>query len=137
IDPELVTVRPTGGDRLIEANLEARFWLTSSFQLAAFVDYGQLTGEVRGLPLPRDALRQSLVTPGIGFRLITDLGPIRVDVGYDPSGVRTLPLLIDDEMGGIRAAGLVRFDPFEWDSPGGWRAFTRRLQVHMAIGQAF
>jgi outer membrane protein assembly factor BamA len=139
VDPGLVTLRPTGGDRVIEANLEARYWLTSSFQLAAFIDYGRVSGDIRGLAGAGvgDAARQALLAPGVGFRLITDLGPIRVDVGYDPSGPRMLPLLVDDDAGGIRHAGFVRFDPFEWDDPGLFRAFTRRLQVHMAIGQAF
>ena len=137
VDPRLVTVRPTGGDRVIEANLEARYWLGSALQLAAFVDYGRLSGDLRGVAGAGDATRQSLVTPGVGFRLITDLGPIRVDVGYDPGGPRTLPLLVDDGAGGIRQAGIVPFDPFEWDDPGFFRALTRRLQVHMAIGQAF
>jgi outer membrane protein assembly factor BamA len=138
VDPRLVTVRPTGGDRVVEANVEARYWLGSSLQLAAFVDYGRLSGDLRGVQAgASDALRQSLFTPGVGFRLITDLGPIRVDVGYDSSGPRTLPLLVDDGAGGIRQAGFVRFDPFAWDDPGFFREFTRRLQVHMAIGQAF
>jgi hypothetical protein len=138
IDPRLVSLRPTGGDRLFEANLETRYWVGSTLQLAAFVDYGRLSRAASPFAgAAPGGLRHSMLAPGVGFRLITDLGPIRVDVGYDPSGARTLPLLVDDGEGGVRQAGFVQFDPFEWDDPGFFRALTRRLQVHMAIGQAF
>jgi outer membrane protein assembly factor BamA len=138
VDPGLVAVRPTGGDRVVEANLEARLWLGEMFQLAAFFDYGRLSGDPAAAFAGADAAhRASLLSPGIGFRLITDLGPIRVDFGYDATGARTLPLLADDGAGGVAPAGYLRFDPFEWDDPGFFRALTRRLQIHMAIGQAF
>ena len=139
VDPALVSVRPIGGDRLFEANVEARYWMGSSLQLAAFLDYGRLTSR-SGAGVEADvpaALRQSLLTPGIGFRVITDLGPIRVDLGYDPSSARTVPLFAESDDGGIRQAGYVRFDPFAWDDPGFFRELSRRLQFHFAIGQAF
>jgi outer membrane protein insertion porin family/translocation and assembly module TamA len=139
IDPARISVRPTGGDRVLEANIEARWWLASVLQLAAFLDYGRLerTGGGEFGNGAAGELHEALFAPGVGVRLITDLGPIRVDIGYDASGPKTLPLLTDDGTGGVRSAGYVRFDPFEWDDPGALRAFVRRLQLHMAIGQAF
>jgi outer membrane translocation and assembly module TamA len=136
IDPDVVTVRPTGGDRVIEGNLEGRLWLTDSFQLAAFLDYGSVTrttGSAAALG-PRSEAR---LTPGIGLRLIADIGPIRVDLGYDPAGARVYPVLAADADGGVAHIGNARFDPYNRGAPGFWRELGRRLQLHMAIGQAF
>lgn len=135
IDPSFVTVRPSGGDRLAEASLEARYWVSDVMQVAAFVDGGRLWRE-SGAPFDADRA-QSRITPGVGVRLVTDLGPIRVDVGYDGAGEERLPLLVVDEEGGIAHAGSTRFSPYEYGSPGGFREFVRRLQLHVGIGQAF
>ncbi len=137
VDPADVSVRATGGDRLVEANVEARLWVSDVLQLAGFIDYGRIWRVDEGA-LPFDGLdAASRVTPGVGFRLVTDLGPIRVDVGYDPGGFERLPLLLVDDEGSIRSAGLARFSPYEYDDPSAFRAFVRRLQLHVAIGQAF
>jgi hypothetical protein len=138
VDPEAVTVRPTGGDRVAEANVEARVWLTSALQLAAFADFGrvwQRSGAALGaLPVARSGAR---LTPGIGIRVITDIGPIRLDLGYDPGGPRTLPVVVADDDGDILHIGNARFDPYGRGDPGFLREALRRLQFHMAIGQAF
>ena len=133
---DVVTVRPTGGDRVIEGNLEGRLWLTDAFQLAAFLDYGRVwrtngSGAALG---PRSEAR---LTPGIGIRLIADIGPIRVDLGYDPGGARVYPVLAADALGGVTHVGNARFDPYGRGAPGFWRELARRLQLHMSIGQAF
>lgn len=139
VEPRLVAARPTGGEAVVEANLEGRVWLGDSFQLAAFADLGVLwrtldggadaLGTVRGV---------ALVTPGLGVRVLTGLGPIRVDVGYDPSGPHRYPLLAGDpEGGGLLFLGNVTYDPFEHDDPGFLKELWRRLQLHVAIGQPF
>ena len=81
IDPDsLGLVRPsaTGGNRVAIANAELRLptpFLGDRFRLGVFVDAGALWngGET---PKPR-------ITPGLGLRVNSPLGPIRLDVGYN------------------------------------------------------
>lgn len=139
VDPDDVSPRPTGGDLLLEANLEGRVWVSNTVQFAAFVDFGMLRRDALavGDAFVVDA-SESLVTPGIGVRILTGLGPVRIDLGYDPSGARTYPLITrDPETGDLIVLGNVVYDPFEFDDPSGFTEFVRRLQLHVAIGQPF
>jgi outer membrane protein insertion porin family/translocation and assembly module TamA len=135
-----VLVRPTGGHRVLDGGVELRLWLAERLQAVAFIDGGRVSRDAGGT-LAGGAvlgrLSESRVTPGVGLRLLTDIGPIRLDIGYDPGGSRIYPVLVDDRDGAVRFAGTARFDPYAWDDPGGWTEFTRRLQLQMAIGQAF
>jgi outer membrane protein assembly factor BamA len=144
VDPELVEPRPLGGKRVVEWNAEARWWAADVLQVAAFVDVGhvQARSDLRGRTcdggeLCLDVPGMTRVTPGIGIRLITDIGPIRLDLAYDGGSGRTVPLLARGPDGDVASAGRVRFDPYGWDDPGALRGFVRRLQLQMAIGQAF
>ncbi len=139
VDPDEVAVRPTGGELLFEGNVEGRHWLTNTLQLAAFADLGVIARDPWG---SADALIgenwSALVTPGIGVRILTGLGPIRIDLGYDPSGARTIPLFTrDPETGDLVILGDVVYDPYEWDDPGFFSELWRRLQLQVAIGQPF
>ncbi len=133
VDPDVVTARPTGGDRLLEGNVEARLWLGSRIQLAAFVDAGRLERTAFD-PIPARA--EASITPGIGLRVISDIGPIRLDVGYDPAGAKRYPLFLQQD-GNLLPLGNVTYDPFRFDRPGFIREALRRLQLQMSIGQAF
>lgn len=81
IDPtKLSEVRPaaTGGNRLGVANVELRFptpFLGDRFRLGAFVDAGALWNG--GTPA---MLR---ITPGVGLRVTSPVGPIRLDVAWN------------------------------------------------------
>lgn len=140
VDPDLVSVRPTGGDLVFEANLEGRYWLTNSFQGVVFVDFGLLAPDAFGTAgdgVAADDLA-TLVTPGIGIRLLTGLGPIRIDLAYDPSSPELIPLLVRDTVtDGIVDLGSVRYAPFTHDRPGFLTELWRRLQLQVAIGQPF
>jgi outer membrane protein insertion porin family len=70
-------VFPTGGNALLLAGAELRYNFTRSFQLATFLDVGNVYPEVRDLAL--SALRSSA---GLGLRYRTPIGPIRLDWGY-------------------------------------------------------
>ncbi|HSA55599.1 MAG TPA: BamA/TamA family outer membrane protein [Gemmatimonadaceae bacterium] len=78
-------VVPTGGDNLIVANAELRLRspiLPEIVQWALFVDAGQVWNRGRaGTGVNFSDLR---TTPGVGVRVFTAFGPIRVDVGYNP-----------------------------------------------------
>jgi outer membrane translocation and assembly module TamA len=139
VDPDLVDARPTGGDALIEANLEGRLWVSDVVQLAAFLDFGSLWRDAfsDADDLIDPPHNESLLTPGVGIRLVTPVGAFRLDVGYDPSGARTYPLLTQGPDGGVIFLGDVVYDPFGFDDPGPLKEFLRRLQLHVAVGQPF
>jgi outer membrane protein assembly factor BamA len=83
IDPDDLRFAATGGNTLFVANAELRFpapVFRSRLRLAAFVDAGGVW-QLGVDDAPRSEVR---VTPGLGIRLTTPLGPARVDVGYNP-----------------------------------------------------
>ena len=131
VDPDLVRLRPLGADRLVEAALETRWSFASRAQAAAFVDFGWIARD--------DAFDDDwIVSPGVGLRLIANIGAIRIDLAFDPRGARDLPLRsAPDADGAIADLGFVRYDPFGYDDPGFLRGALRRMQLHFAIGQAF
>jgi len=74
---------PTGGSSALVANLELRVpapVFTSRVHLTFFVDVGQVWDEPQGLYFSIADLR---VTPGVGLRFATPLGPVRVEAGYN------------------------------------------------------
>jgi outer membrane protein assembly factor BamA len=74
---------PRGGTAMAVANLEYRRGLQAlaqPIQLVGFVDAGTVW-EGATAPLRLANLR---VTPGLGVRVVTPLGPFRVDIGYAP-----------------------------------------------------
>jgi outer membrane protein insertion porin family len=73
---------PTGGNTLIVANAEWRVRLPSfggRVQLATFVDAGQLWNR----PQQSFSFSDLRVTPGVGVRVRSPIGPLRVDVAYN------------------------------------------------------
>ncbi len=117
---------PTGGTSLIVVNAEVRFpspLLPRQLRLAAFIDAGSVsTGNVW------DA-RDWRITPGVGLRIITPVGPARVDMAYNPYGPITGTLyVLDDNRQIVRAR-----DDFTVRDGG----FFSKLKFHVAIGQAF
>jgi outer membrane protein insertion porin family len=78
-------VVPTGGDNAVVANVELRlpsFVLPDVLQLAMFVDGGQVWN--RGRKGTGINFQNFRVTPGVGVRYFSSIGPLRVDVGYNP-----------------------------------------------------
>ena len=133
VTPELVRLRPLGGSALVESGVEARWSFAPRAQAAAFVDFGWV-----GSDADAGGGDDWIVAPGIGLRLVANIGAIRIDLAFDPRGARTLPLrsaaTVDGE---ILHLGDVRYDPFAHDDPGALREAWRRMQLHFAIGQAF
>jgi outer membrane translocation and assembly module TamA len=70
-------VFPTGGNALVLGGAELRYNLSRSFQVATFLDLGNVYPEVRDIALGE--LRSSA---GVGLRYRTPIGPIRLDWGY-------------------------------------------------------
>ena len=67
---------PIGGNGLIDGSFEARYSVIPWIRVAAFVDVGQVT---HGRLVSGD-LGHMLWAVGVGIRILTPIGPIRLDV---------------------------------------------------------
>jgi len=77
---------PTGGNTLLVANLEARLpspFLPDLLRYALFVDAGRVWNRDRSSTVA-GGFREIRITPGGGIRIASPVGPIRVDVGFNP-----------------------------------------------------
>jgi outer membrane protein insertion porin family/translocation and assembly module TamA len=93
---------PTGGDNVIVANVELRLRAPAYpelVQYALFVDAGQVWN--RGRAGTGANFTDIRLTPGIGLRLFTPVGPLRVDVGYNPYRRAAGPAYITDPSGNL------------------------------------
>lgn len=131
LDRRAFDVRPVGGDLLFEGSFELRFPVAGDhWRGAAFVDFGQvwqLGAEDRVGSTVN--LGDIVVSPGLGIRYSSPIGPIRVDVGFNGQGVEWLPVVTTDETGRLRFQ-----QPYAWQPGSG---IWDRLQFHFSIGQAF
>ena len=93
---------PTGGDNVIVANAEIRLRSPAYpelVQYALFVDAGQVWNRGRaGTGVNFADIR---VTPGVGLRVFTPVGPLRIDVGYNPYRRPAGPAYITDLSGNL------------------------------------
>jgi outer membrane protein insertion porin family len=125
IDPNRVTVAATGGNTLAVGNVELRIpspVFSSRLRLAAFADAGGVWQRGSGIPA---VIR---VTPGLGLRLGTPLGPARLDVAYNPYKLQAGPLFQVDTLGGLTP--VPGQDSYV-------KARRSRFTYHLAVGQAF
>ena len=124
INPDSVQVSATGGNALAVANVELRLpspVFGSRLRLAAFVDAGSAWQRGDRDPVIR-------VTPGIGLRVATPLGPARLDMAYNPYRLQAGPLFQFDENGILTA--VPGREQFVLDR-------KSRLNFHFAVGQPF
>jgi outer membrane protein assembly factor BamA len=83
-----VRVVPTGGNETEVGNIELRLkspFLPRYLGWTAFVDAGRVQPQVTTADLDRQ-FQAYRVTPGIGVRVETPIGPFRMDVGYNSYG---------------------------------------------------
>jgi outer membrane protein assembly factor BamA len=123
---DCVDVVPTGGTSVAVVNAELRFpspVFRRQLRLAAFIDAGSVsTGNLWDSQNWR-------ITPGVGLRIITPVGPARVDMAYNPYDSQPGALYVLDENRQIVRAR----DDFKLPSQSVWA----KLKFHVAIGQAF
>lgn len=122
-----VDASPVGGDRVLAVNAELRFPFPAfqRFEGSLFVDAGQVlapTGSLSDLGAVR-------VTPGVGLRVLTPIGPLRLDVAYN---------LYDPEVGRL----YLRRDPElilvqERYRPTSRTGLRPRIVFNLSVGQAF
>ncbi|HEY6807447.1 MAG TPA: BamA/TamA family outer membrane protein, partial [Gemmatimonadales bacterium] len=125
-----VETDPTGGNSAFVVNAELRFAtpvLPERMRIALFVDLGQVWERGEEL-LSVTGVR---VTPGLGVRFATPLGPVRLDAAYNGYGNEPGTLLFkSDQTGTIR-----EFRPsYQPPRPS---TFWRRVVFQFAVGQAF
>jgi outer membrane protein assembly factor BamA len=125
------TVRSsTGGTRTLLATAEVTTklpWGPQNLRWAGFIDAGQVW-ESRDTLATRPGLR---ITPGIGARFATPVGPIRLDIAYNPYAPEPGPLYGISERGELVELPLVRrYQPAEH------RSWWRRLTLQVSLGNA-
>ncbi|MFQ5704140.1 MAG: outer membrane protein assembly factor [Gemmatimonadales bacterium] len=123
----IIRTSATGGNQLFFANVELRFPLPAlSGRLfgAIFADAGQVY-ERGGEDVNFADMR---ITPGVGLRLATPLGPVRLDIAYNPYEARRSPLFRE-----VNRKELVVAIPDYVPR----RTFLDRLRLHFSVGQAF
>jgi outer membrane protein assembly factor BamA len=124
------TPRPLGGASVLEASAEFRFPIWKQIGGAAFVDAG-VVGASRLGDLTNGS---AAVTPGVGVRYKSPVGPIRVDVAYNPSIAEDLPVYSErvNSLGKHEIVPLketFRYDPAT--------SLLDRITFHFSIGEAF
>jgi outer membrane protein assembly complex protein YaeT len=116
-------VAATGGTRVAIANVELRLPYFTAFseqvRFVVFVDGGRLSNAA--LPTP------FRITPGVGLRIASPIGPIRLDLGYNPYRnlqAGTLYSISTDGTLTELQTGYVKVRPHD-------------LTFHVSVGQAF
>lgn len=144
--------RPTGGSQVLEGNLELRRRLGRTFEVVVFGDFGQVWSAGSS-----PSLGDLELTPGLGVRYFSPVGPIRIDFGYRFRGRTALPvitpLLVEADAGECPEGG-ARCIPYGdafyvtsgelgilsplvmYGEEGGGFQWSR-FQLHFSIGQAF
>jgi len=80
-----LVILPVGGNSVVVANAELRMpspFIPDRVQIAFFADAGQVW--TRGGTGAEQSFGSLKITPGIGVRLASPVGPIRLDIGYNP-----------------------------------------------------
>jgi outer membrane protein insertion porin family/translocation and assembly module TamA len=157
---------PVGGNSVLVANLEVRMpspYISDRLQFAFFADAGQVW--TRGGAGIEESFSSVRITPGVGIRLASPVGPIRLDVGFNPyqrqSGAAywdapaqagEAPLYCISPGNGLPVTGWHKGDYAENEKPAQQAptkecltsyqppkasSFWKRLSFQASIGQAF
>jgi outer membrane protein assembly factor BamA len=143
-------VRPVGGAAILEGNAELRVpFFFDKVRAVAFVDFGHVWREAEDVNFG-----DVVLTPGFGFRYFSAIGPVRVDIGYNPSPAERLEVVttkvchqVSEELcepiqDGVEyesdslsnTTDLLTLGTVLWHAD---RSVWRRFQLHFSIGQAF
>ncbi|MEP6493991.1 MAG: BamA/TamA family outer membrane protein [bacterium] len=130
-----------GGTSLLEGSVEYRMPLPLGPTLrnwvgAVFVDAGVIgQGNIRGFQSISTVIKGTgAVTPGIGLRYESPVGPIRIDLGFNPNRAENLAVVT-----AVRdSAGVSRIVPLSVTR--NWSQGTTllsRFALHFSIGEAY
>lgn len=128
----------SGGTRMVVGSVELRAplpVLSDNLRFAAFVDGGRVWASRSDTLVGESRFR---FTPGVGLRLLTPVGPIRFDAAYNPYDLPVGPLYTIAEDGSLVVTE-PEFDPNTdpRGEPLRRDSFWRRVQIYIAVGQAF
>ncbi len=129
--------KPLGGEAMVEASIEARYRFWGPLTAAVFVDAGSVGAEFGGTA--------TVFTPGIGIRYLSPVGPIRVDLGYNPRSREQLSVITelqarDASWNAPRTEGLFEIPTKRGFNPAtgtGFGGIFNQLTLHLSIGEAF
>lgn len=136
------TPRPVGGTALLEGSIEMRVPFARKMEWAAFIDAAAVGGSrLQSLEDIRQVVRGSgAITPGVGFRYKSPVGPIRIDMGYNPRVTENLTVVTTafDSTGRPRLVPLTEKRRYTTGgtATGFWALFNR-VVLHLSIGQAY
>jgi len=128
--------RPLGGNLVLEGSVEARFPVWKALTGAVFVDAGMV--QQRANPqFPGLPTRRTAITPGFGGRYRSRVGPIRADIGFNPGGTESLPVVTENVVNGQKT--LVTLQQRRAYSPTkeGFGGILSRMVLHLSIGEAY
>jgi len=126
-----VTTAATGGNTALVLNAELRFpspIFAQRMRLGLFIDAGQVWE--RGDSLT--TIHGIRITPGVGLRFATPLGPVRIDAAYNGYATERGPLLYLDKTTGTLTQIRSAYPPLRAQ-----KTFWQKLIVQVAVGQAF
>jgi outer membrane protein assembly factor BamA len=137
LDDSDFSPQPLGGTSLIEGSIEYRMPIGFRRKLSAavFLDGAVVgSGFVSGFSSLRNLVKGSAaVTPGFGIRYKSAVGPIRIDVGFNPQRTEQLRVVtqtVVDGMQRVVTLGLPRsYTPA--------KTALDRFTLHFSIGQAY
>jgi outer membrane protein assembly factor BamA len=136
------TPRPVGGTSLLEGSVEMRYPFARKMEWAAFIDFGIVGGSrLQNLQSIREIVKGSkAITPGVGFRYKSPVGPIRIDLGYNPQRTQDLTVVTTATDATGREVLVPLQDTRRYTNGGrarGFWALFNQLVLHLSIGQAY
>ncbi len=123
--------RPLGGNFVAEGSIEARFPVWQQLIGAVFIDGGMVSQRTTPA-LPK---RKTAITPGFGMRYRSPVGPIRADIGINPAGSESLPVVTENVVNGQKT--LVTLQQRRDYAPFKGGGILNRMVLHLSIGEAF
>lgn len=132
--------QPLGGTSLLEGSVEYRIplprFLNERFVLAGFIDGAIVgSGPIAALQdLQNITVGTGAITPGVGIRYVSPVGPVRFDIGFNPKRSENLAVVTS-----IVENGKQRIIPLTISrlySPGG-KTLLQRMALHFSIGEAY
>jgi outer membrane protein assembly factor BamA len=132
VDQDNVLAYATGGNSLAVGNVELRVpspFLGSLLRFALFADVGSVWQRGTTAPTPL-AFR---ITPGVGVRLQTPVGPFRLDVAYNPYRLQS-GVLYENRPNGdlIEVQDPVAGGPYQYQKPD-----REGIKINITVGQPF
>ncbi len=133
--------QPLGGTTLLEGSVEYRMPLPATtmfrnFWGAVFIDGGVVgSANIRGLQTLGSIVNGTgAITPGVGIRYMSAVGPIRFDLAINPSRAENLQVVTaaPDSTGQVRIVPLSL--PRNWIQG---RTILDRITLHFSIGEAY